>query len=149
MNVKVNGDFVITVTDISDRTFCHKCGREITKFYGYGRGTELRHLPISGHKTYIRIRPKRYECPYCEGKPTTTMRVSWYDSGSSHTRAYEDHIMLSTVSSTVSDVSIREDSGYEAVMGIIGRRTESEADWDSIRHIRIIGTDVNFPEEGS
>jgi transposase len=83
---KGNGDFVITVTDTSDRALCHKCGREITKFYGYGREIELRHLPILGHKTYIRIRPKRYECRYCAGKPTTTVRVSWYDAGSRHMR---------------------------------------------------------------
>jgi hypothetical protein len=47
-----NGDFVITVTVTTDGTVCGKCGREIRKFYGYGRETELRHLPISGHKTY-------------------------------------------------------------------------------------------------
>ncbi|HAO20678.1 MAG TPA: hypothetical protein DCQ37_09540 [Desulfobacteraceae bacterium] len=52
------GDFVITVISTADGTICHRCGREITKFYGYGRETELRHLPIPGHKTYIRIRPK-------------------------------------------------------------------------------------------
>jgi hypothetical protein len=57
--------------------------------------------------------------------------------------------MSATVSSTVSDVSMKEESGYEAVMGIIGRRTESGADWDSLRQLSIIGTDVNFPEEGS
>jgi len=45
------GDFVITVISTADGTICHRCGREITKFYGYGRETELRHLPILGHKT--------------------------------------------------------------------------------------------------
>jgi transposase len=136
-----NGDSVITVTDTSDRAYCHKCGREITKFHAYGRETELRHLPILGHKTYIRIHPKRYECPHCDGRPTTTQRVSWYDSGSSHTRAYEDHIMSAMVGSTVSDVGAKEDVGYEAVTGIIGRRAESGADRDSFRQLGIIGID--------
>lgn len=135
------GDFIITVTDTSDRTLCHKCGREITKFYGYGRERELRHLPILGHKTYIRIRPKRYECPYCEGRPTTMVRLSWHEGGSQYTRAYEEHIMLAMVSSTVTDVSIKEDIGYEAVMGIIGRLTEREADWDSLPDTAVIGID--------
>lgn len=138
---KINGEFVITVTDTADGTICHKCGREITKFYGYGRDTYLRHLPISGHKTYIRIRPKRYECPYCEGNPTTTQKVSWYESGSSHTHAYEEHIILAMVSSTVTDVSMKEDIGYEAVMGIIGRRVAGEADRKSFRQLGIIGID--------
>ena len=136
-----NGDFVITVAVTSDSAVCHKCGRNITKFYGYGRETELRHLPILGHKTYIRIRPKRYECPYCAGKPKTTQRVSWYDVGSSHTRAFEDHIMLAMVSSTVTDVSMKEDIGYEAVMGMIGRRVGCESDWNSFRKLGIIGID--------
>jgi transposase len=135
------GDFVITVSVTTDGTVCRKCGREITKFYGYGRETELRHLPILGHKTYIRIRAKRYECPYCDGKPTTTQRVSWYDVGSSYTKVYEDHIMLAMVSSTVTDVSIKEDIGYEAVMGIMGRRAESTADWDAFGMLGIIGID--------
>lgn len=138
---KVNGDFVITVAVSADIAVCHKCGRDITKFYGYGRETELRHLPMLGHKTYIRIRPKRYECPYCEGNPTTTQKVSWYMSGSSHTNAYEEHIIFAMVSSTVSDVSMKEDIGYEAVMGIIGRRVASQADWKSFRQIGIIGID--------
>lgn len=138
---KGSGEFVITVTGTADGTICHKCGREITKFYGYGRNTELRHLSVSGHKTYIRIRPKRYECPYCEGNPTTTQKVSRYESGSSHTNAYEEHIILAMVSSTVTDVSMKEDIGYEAVMGIIGRRAAVRADWKSFRHIGIIGID--------
>jgi len=106
---KINGESVITVTDTADGTICHRCGREISEFYGYGRDTELRHLPIFGHKTYIRIRPKRYECPYCEGNPTTTRKVSWYESGSSHTHAYEEHIIPAPVSSTVTDVSMKAD----------------------------------------
>jgi transposase len=138
---KINGEFVITVTNTAEGTICHKCGREITKFYGYGRETELRHLPILGHKTYIRIRPKRYECPYCEGNPTTTQKVLWYESGSSYTDAYEEHIILAMVSSTVKDVSMKEDIGYEAVMGIIGRRVAGEADWKSFRQPGIIGID--------
>ena len=46
------GDFVITVIGTVEGTICHRCGREITEFYGYGRETELRQLPIPGHKTY-------------------------------------------------------------------------------------------------
>jgi hypothetical protein len=28
----------------------------------------------------LRLRPKRYRCPYCEGAVTTTERADWYDS---------------------------------------------------------------------
>jgi len=142
-NVEKNnkGDFMITVSSTVDGTICHRCGREITKFYGYGRETELRHLPILGHKTYIRIRPKRYECPYCDDRPTTGQTLSWYGCKSPHTRAYEDHILLRMVSSTVSDVSMKEDVGYEAVMGIIRRRIADEADWKKIKKLNVIGID--------
>jgi transposase len=135
------GDFVITVISTADGTICHRCGREITKFYGYGRETELRHLPILGHKTYIRIRPKRYECPYCDDKPATTQKLTWYDRKSPHTRAYEEHVLLGLVTSTVSDVHMKEDLGYEAVMGIMERRIESEVNWECMNSLDIIGMD--------
>jgi len=135
------GDFIITVSSTVNGTICHICGREITKFYGYGRETELRHLPIPGHKTYIRIRPERYECPYCDDKPTTGQTLPWYVWKSPHTRAYGDHILLLMVSSTVSDVSMKEDVGYEAVMGIIGRRIADEAAWKEIKKPDVIGID--------
>ncbi len=135
------GDFIITVSSTVEGTICHRCGREITKFYGYGRETELRHLPILGHKTYIRIRPKRYECPYCDNKPTTSQILPWYERKSPHTLAYEDHVLLQMVSSTVSDVSMKENAGYEAVMGIIGRRIAGESDWQTIKKLDIIGID--------
>ena len=73
-----DGDFVITVTSVIEGTICHKCGRHITKSYGYDKAIVVRHLPISGHVTFVRIHPKRYECPYCEGKPTTTQKMAWY-----------------------------------------------------------------------
>ena len=135
------GDFIITVSSTVEGTICHRCGREITEFYGHGRMTELRHLPIPGHKTFIRICAKRYECPYCDGKPTTSQTLTWYGWKSPHTRAYEDHILLQTESSTVSDVSMKEEVGYEAVMGIIGRRVADKTDRKEIKRLDIIGTD--------
>ncbi|HEY6411463.1 MAG TPA: transposase family protein, partial [Ktedonobacteraceae bacterium] len=38
---------------------------------------------------------------------------------SSFTQAYEKQILLRLVNSTVQDTSIKEDIGYEAIMGII------------------------------
>src|SRR5713101_3575536 len=60
-----HGDFVITVKSTVEGTSCHKCGKKITKVYGDDREITLRHLPILGRKTYIRLRPVRYQCPYC------------------------------------------------------------------------------------
>jgi len=99
-----DGDSVITVTSIIEGTICHKCGRCITESYGYDKEIMIRHLPIPGHKTFIRIRPERYECPYCEGKPATTQKMTWYDQRSPDTDVYEKHVLPGLINSTVADV---------------------------------------------
>ena len=71
------GDIEITVKSTVEGTPCHHCGKMTTKFYGEDREITLRHLPILGRTTYIRLRPKRYQCPYCHGNPTTTQQLSW------------------------------------------------------------------------
>lgn len=135
------GDFEVTVSSVIEGTVCHKCGKQITKPYGFDKEIRLRHLPILGHKTYLLIRPKRYECPYCEGKPTTTQKMEWYDQRSPNTIAYEGHVLLELINSTVADVSIKESIGYEAVMGIVNRHVDSEINWDDIKQLGTIGID--------
>jgi transposase len=141
MEITENGDRIITVVSTVEGTRCHKCGREITKPYGHGRPIELRHLSILGMNTYIRIRPARYQCTHCAGKPVTTQTLNWYDPRSPHTKAYEEHIMLEMVNSTVLDVSIKEGLGYKAVMGIIRRHIDTEVSWDAIKSLDTVGLD--------
>ena len=57
------GDYIITVESTQGSSICEHCGRRITKSNGHGREIELRHLPILGRRVYVRLRPKRYECP--------------------------------------------------------------------------------------
>lgn len=136
-----NNEIIITVTSTLEGTYCHCCGKEIKDFYGFGRGITLRHLSILGKPTSIYIRPKRYQCPYCSDHPTTTQKLAWYDPRSPHTRAYETHVLLNLVNSTVADVSIKEKIGYEAVMGIIDRHVSEEVDWNDFKELEIIGLD--------
>ena len=89
------GHIEITVTSTIEGTACRQCGKLTTQFYSEDREIRLRHLPILGKQTYIRLRPKRYECPDCDGKPTTTQKLDWYTPRSSFTRAYEAQILLS------------------------------------------------------
>jgi transposase len=84
---------VITVESTQKQTECQHCGRSIEQFHGYGRWITLQHLPILGHVVWIRVRPKRYQCPYCEQHPTSTEHFSWHDSKSPHTRAYDDYLL--------------------------------------------------------
>lgn len=136
-----NGDYIITVESTVDHTNCHQCGRKISKPKGHDRVITLRHLPILGHAVYIRLRPKRFECPYCSNKPRTTQQLSWYKPRSPHTKVYEEQVLLQLVNSTVQDVVIKEKLGYEAVVGIIDRRLASQVDWSQIERLDVLGLD--------
>lgn len=141
IEINEKGDVIITVRSTIDVTRCHKCGRKINKLHGHDKAIMLRHLPTLGRKTYIRICPARYRCTHCEGKPTTTQKLQWYKERSSCTIAYEEHILLQLVNSTVSDVSIKEDIGYEAVMGVIRRHIRNTVNWNEIESLNVIGID--------
>jgi len=141
VEVNKNGDIIITVRSTVEGVCCRKCGKKVTKRFGSCREIRLRHLSILGRKVYICIRPARYQCMDCDGNPTTTQRSSWYDERRPHTRAYEEHVLLELVNSTVEDVAIKEALGYEAVMGIIKRRIKDTVDWDAIKDIEVIGID--------
>ncbi|HJW28380.1 MAG TPA: ISL3 family transposase, partial [Saprospiraceae bacterium] len=143
-----NNAIIITVTSTVEGAHCHRCGKKITTAYGCGREITLRHLPILGKPTYIRIKPKRYQCPYCGDHPTTTQKVSWYEARSPHTKAYETHVLLNLVNSTVGDVSIKEGLGYEAVPGIIDRWVSKKVDWNEYKELEQIGIDEISAKKG-
>ena len=142
-NVTTNrmGHIEITVKSTVEGTPCHRCGKMTTQFYGEDREITLRHLPILGRKTFIHLRPKRYQCLQCDGNSTTTQTLSWYTPRSSFTKADEKQIVLSMVHSTVQDTSIKEDIGYEAIMGIIDRSIEREIKWEDVPRFEVIGLD--------
>lgn len=101
----------------------------------------MRHLPILGRPVYIRLRPKRYKCPYCDGHPTTTQQLDWYTPRSPHTKAYDQHLLLQLVNSTVEDVSQKEKAGYDAVEGAVNRHITTKVDWSAYWELAVIGID--------
>lgn len=135
------GDYTITVESTLRGTHCRKCGRKINRFYGHDKWVEVRHLPILGRRVYLRYRPGRYQCPYCEGKPTTTQVVDWHTPRSPHTKAYDRHLLLQLINSTVEDVSHKEQVGYDAVEGAIARHIDSRVDWSAFDELGVIGID--------
>jgi transposase len=146
IDIKTNkqGDYVITVESTLESTTCRQCGREISKFHSHDRAITLRHLPILGHQVYLRLRPKRYECPYCSGKKhrkISTQQLSWYHPKSGHTKAYEEQVLLQLVNSTIQDVAIKEDLGYEAVVGIVNRYVSTQVDWATFDRLEVVGLD--------
>ena len=74
--------------------------------------------------------------------------MSWHNQRSPNTKAYEEHVLLQTVNSTIEDTSIKEDLGYEAVTGIINRYIECKVDWDSMKKLETVGLDEISMKKG-
>jgi transposase len=89
----------------------------------------------------IEIRPKRYQCPHCQGGPTTTQRLSWYEPNSPHTRAFERWVLKCLINSTVLDVSRRIGIGKGAVAGIMARGIARTVDWQRFSRLDTLGID--------
>lgn len=135
------GEFTITVTSTEKGTTCGRCGRHIERFYGYDRWIRVRHLPILGRPVYILLRPKRFECPYCSDKPTTTQRLDWYNPKNSLTKGYEDYLLLQLINSTIKDVSLKEGESYDTVRGVMAQRIGCTVDWSTFTHLDTLGID--------
>jgi transposase len=133
--------FVLTVISTLKGTTCKSCGKPIDKFYGDSKEITLRHLPILDKPVWLKIKPKRYQCPYCDNGPTTTQTCSWYDSKSPHTKAYEQWLLRELINSTITDVSMKHGTGEAAVEGIINRHIHQQADWQTIKTIPLLGID--------
>jgi transposase len=135
------GEIIITIESTKAGTQCRKCGKWITKLHGRDEWVTIRHLPAFGRPTYLRYRPNRYQCQDCEGHPTTTQGLEWHDANSPHSFAYDSHILLQLVNSTVEDVSVKEGLSYESMAGALERRIETSVDWAGIAEIKTLGLD--------
>lgn len=141
------GDYIITVESTKGYAICQHCGRKTTELYDHGDEIELRHLSILGHRVYLRLEPKRYECPHCNGK-TTTQKLAWYEPRSPHTKAYDEYLMLLLINSTIQDVSLKENVGYGAVEGATNRTICSQVNWDEHKELGVIGIDEIAMKKG-
>ena len=135
------GEMIITVESTKTTTVCRRCGRVIEKFHGYDKWVKLRYLPVFGHPTYLRYRPKRFRCEYCDGHPTSSQRLDWHEPNSPNTFAYEQHILLQLINATVEDVSRKECLAYDKVLGIVDRYICSEVDWSQYTTLDTLGLD--------
>ena len=135
------GELIITVESTKETTVCRRCGRVIEKFHGYDKWMKVRYLSVFGHPTYLRYRPKRFRCEYCDGQPTTSQRLDWHEPNSPNTFAYEQHILLQLVNTTVTDVSRKEKLAYDTVLGIVDRHIQAEVDWSQHTALGTLGMD--------
>src|SRR5512143_789591 len=136
-----DGALLIKVESTRQGTRCGRCGREIQQCHGYDRPIQLRHLPLLERRVYLEIRPKRYRCPHCQGRPTTTQRCDWYDPNSPQTKAFEKWVLRCLVNSTVVDVSQKLDLGPDAVEGILGRWVSTTVQWSRLTTLETLGID--------
>ena len=136
-----DGELILTVESTLTSTSCRRCGRTLSESHGVDQPRLLRHLPILGRVVYLRIRPKRFRCPWCGDHPTTTQTLDWYDPQALHTKAYERHLIVQMVNSTVTDVEAKEDVTYDALLGILDRWIASSADWDALPAFATMGID--------
>jgi transposase len=134
-------ELIIEVESTLTTALCRRCGQTICAFYGYDRPVLLRHLPSFGYVVYIRLRPKRFRCPFCDDHPTTTQRLEWYEPKALHTKAYERHLLLQLINSTIADVGQKEDITPDALLGIIDRWIASEVDWKTVPEFSVMGVD--------
>lgn len=143
-----DGKFLITVESRRETTQCGVCQQEIACNYGHGQAVRLRHLSILGQETYIIIRPRRAQCPTCEHNPTTTQILKWYEQRSPHTKAYDQYLIKQLIGSTVADVSLKENLGYDAVLGALERQVDDEINWDQVENLNTIGIDEVAQKKG-
>jgi transposase len=139
--INAQRELVLTVESTLTSTSCRRCGRTITEFHGLDEARLLRHLPILGRVVYLRIRPKRFRCPFCDDHPTTTQTLDWYAPTALHTKAYERHLIVLLVNSTLTDVQAKEDVTCDALLGILDRWITSTIDWDHVESFATIGID--------
>ena len=139
---------IIEIKSNLETTECGLCGQEIRCTYGYGSERQLRHLPVLGMETYLKFKPRRGQCPDCDHKPTTTQVVDWYKERGPHTNAYDIWLMKQLINTTIADVSMRENLGYDAVIGALKRQIETEVNWSEIDDLGTIGIDEIAQHKG-
>jgi transposase len=122
-------------------SICHKCGQKATIFHEHEKELELRHLPVCGRQVILRLRPRRYRCPYCDGGVTTTERPDWYDAKAGCAKVYAEFLLLELVNSTIQDVARKHSVTYDVVRGALTRYVRSEVDWSQIKVLRVPGLD--------
>jgi len=135
------GDILITIRTTEDSVACRVCGKRIYKRHASDRDRKLKHLPVLGDQTFIIYSPNRYICEDCEDHPTTTVKPSWHSTNGSHTTAYENHLLMEMVNSTIADVAVKECSTEESILGVVERRVEGNVDWENINYLGVIGID--------
>jgi transposase len=150
LNTEINaaGEVIITVESTKKETRCRKCGRTISKFHGHDDWVQVRYLPVFRRPSYLRYRPRRYQCLDCADHATTTQRLEWQERSSQFTLDYEDHVLIQLIHSTIEDVRIKEGLSYDSVLGVLERRIDPVVTWSRFSQLGTLGLDEIAPKKG-
>lgn len=140
-NTLDNGEFIVQVISTEIGTSCKHCGKYITKKHSLNKAIKLKHLPAFGNSVSIKFQPIRYQCFNCDDHPTTTQKLSWYQSTGHCTQIYAEYILNLLVNSTIKDVAKQENISYKKVIGIIKKHVPNKIDWSIIEKIKYLGID--------
>lgn len=143
-----DGRLIITLESQVETITCGICHQPLSCNYGHGDPIELRHLSVLGLETYLRLRPRRGECQTCLYEPTTTQVLGWYQQRSPHTKIYDAYLLKQLVNSTIEDVRLRENLGYDAIVGALNRQVETEINWAEVEDLRTVGIDEIAMKKG-
>lgn len=135
------GHWLIRVESTLPTTICKRCGRLITDFHGLDQAVRLRHLPLFEVPVFIELRPKRFRCRFCEGNPTTTQKLDWYEPRSPNTKAYEEWLLRLLINSTIADTARKLWLTQELVEGVLDRWLAKQVDWHDYERLSLIGLD--------
>ncbi len=91
------GEIIITVESTLKEATCKHCEKKIDTFHPHDEWITMRHYSILGRPTYIRMRPKQYNCPACarqkgKEKVTTTQQLAWHKAKRPQTCPYEEYM---------------------------------------------------------
>lgn len=141
VDIGKDGSLQIQLESTLNYAYCRKCGQRITKLHGYDEWVKVQHLPILDKAVFLSYRPRRYECPDCDGKPTSTQQLTWHEPHSPHTKAYDAYLLRMLVNSTVRDVALKHNMPYESVWGVVERCLARQVDWSQYTELGTVGVD--------
>ena len=110
---------ILEIKSTLEVAICPACKMPSTNIHDYDDPRLVRDLALSGRKSYLRYHSRRFECEACQR--SFTERVEWLNFDSSYTKRFEEQVYKLCRKSTVQDVSVFLELGYDAVEGIFQR----------------------------
>lgn len=137
-----DGELILTGASTLTSTPCRRGGRLLPERHGVDEPRLLRPLPILGRGVSLRIRPKRFRCPFCNNHPTSTPTLAGYAPKALPTKACERHLIVQLVNCTFSAVAANEDGPADALLGIRARWIARSVAWDRLAPFATLGIDA-------